>query len=84
VAAFEEKCVRGLTADTERCRASIEGSLAMATSLSPRIGYDAAAALAKEAYTTGKTVRQVAKEKGILTPGELEDLLNPRKLAGKG
>ena len=51
-------------------------------SLSPRLGYDAAAALAKEAYESGKTVRQVAKEKGVLTPGELEDLLNPRKLAG--
>jgi fumarate hydratase class II len=84
VSAFEEKCVRGLKADVERCRESIEGSLAMVTSLSPRIGYDKAAALAKEAYESGKTVRQLAKDKGLLTPAELEDLLDPRKLAGKG
>ncbi len=81
VSAFEEKCIAGLTADEERCQASIEGSLGMATSLVPRIGYDAAAALANQAYATGKTVRQVAMEKSLLTPGELDDLLNPRKLA---
>ncbi len=81
-AAFEEKCVRGIEADEERCKASIEKSLAMATSLAPRIGYDNAAALAKEAYITGKTIRQVAQERGLFRPEELNDLLDPWKLTG--
>jgi fumarate hydratase class II len=81
VAAFEEKCVRGIEADEERCKASIEKSLAMATSLAPRIGYDNAAALAKEAWITGKTIRQVAQEKGLFRGEELNDLLDPLKLA---
>jgi fumarate hydratase class II len=84
VTAFEEKCVRGLEADVERCRASIDGSLAMATALAPRLGYDNAAALAKEAYVTGKTVRQVAQEKGVLKAGELNALLDPAKLVRNG
>ncbi|MDB5103232.1 MAG: class fumarate hydratase [Fibrobacteres bacterium] len=82
VTAFEEKCVRGLEADAERSRSSIERSLAMATSLVPRIGYDAAAKLAKEAFDTGKTIRQVAQEKGVLKAEELNVLLDPAKLIG--
>ena len=81
-AAFEEKCVRGIEADEERCKASIERSLAMATSLAPRIGYDNAAALAKEAYVTGRTIREVALERGLFRQEELDDLLDPVKLAG--
>ncbi|MEO7424416.1 MAG: class II fumarate hydratase [Fibrobacteria bacterium] len=83
VAAFEEKCIRGIEADSERCRSQIDRSLAMATSLVPKIGYDNAAALAKEAYVTGKTVRQVAQERGILKAEELQSLLDPAKLIGK-
>jgi fumarate hydratase class II len=80
VTAFEEKCIQGLEADAERCRASIDRSLAMVTSLVPRLGYDNAAALAKEAHLTGKTVREVAREKGLLKPEELDALLDPAKL----
>ncbi|MDQ2999946.1 MAG: class II fumarate hydratase [Fibrobacterota bacterium] len=82
VAAFEEKCVAGLEADVERCKATLDRSLAMVTSLVPRIGYDNAASLAKEAHVTGKTIRQVAQEKGILRPEELNALLDPSKLIG--
>ncbi len=59
---FTEKLVEGLRPDEERCRGLIEGSLAMCTSLVPVIGYDRAAALAKEALKQGKTVRQLALE----------------------
>ena len=78
--AFEEKCVRGLEADAERCRQSIDRSLAMATALVPKLGYDNAAALAKEAFVTGKTIRQVAQEKGVLRPEELNSLLDPARM----
>jgi fumarate hydratase class II len=76
--------VRGLEADVERCRQSIETSLAMATALAPKLGYDNAAALAKEAYVTGKSVRQVAQEKGVMPVAELNALLDPAKMIGKG
>ncbi|HLP43169.1 MAG TPA: aspartate ammonia-lyase, partial [Fibrobacteria bacterium] len=82
VTVFEEKCVRGIEADEERCHASIEKSLAMATSLAPRLGYDNAAALSKEAYLTGKSIRDLVLEKGLFLPEELNDLLDPLKLSG--
>ncbi len=59
---FTENLLRGLAADEERCKALIEGSLAMCTSLVPVIGYDKSAALAKDAFKQGKTVRQLAYE----------------------
>jgi fumarate hydratase class II len=74
---FTEKLVRGLQADRKRCEEMIEKSLAMCTSLSPHIGYDNAARIAKEAYASGKTVREVAREQKILPEEELERLLDP-------
>jgi fumarate hydratase class II len=59
---FTENLLNGLEADTKRCAALIEGSLAMCTSLVPVIGYDKSAALAKDAFKQGKTVRQLAYE----------------------
>jgi len=77
---FAEKCVNDLSANEERCRAVIEESLAMCTSLAPEIGYEEAAAIAKEAYATGKTVREVAAEKKVLPKKKLEALLDPMKM----
>ena len=73
-----ERCVGGVTANRERCEQLVELSLAMVTSLAPRIGYDAAAAIAKESVATGKTVRQLCVEKQILPPDELATLLDAR------
>ncbi len=75
---FREKCVEGIQANRERCREMVEQSLAMCTALAPLIGYDDAAAIAKEAYQTGKTVREVAREKQVLSEEELERALDPR------
>ena len=77
---FAEKCVSGITADEERCKAFVEQSLAMCTTLAPVIGYEEAAAIAKEAYATGKTVREVATAKQILPDEQLEALLDPFKM----
>lgn len=74
------RCIEGIEADEERCRTLIEQSLAMCTSLAPEIGYDAAAALAKEAYQTGKTVREVGLAKEILPRKRLDQLLDPAKM----
>ena len=79
---FVEKCLDGLQADRARAEALVEGSLAMVTALVPAIGYDAAAALAKEAAATGRTVRALCLEKGVLPPEELARLLDPARQAG--
>lgn len=67
---FTEKCLGGLKPDEARCASLIEGSLAMCTSLVPLIGYDAAAALAKQAFSEGKTVRELAEGTLIGKPGK--------------
>ena len=77
---FTDRLLDGLEVDKERCGELIEGSLAMCTSLVPVIGYDASAALAKEAYAQGKTVRQVALEKGTLSAEQLSELLDPSSM----
>ena len=76
---LDEKCVAGLTANRERAAEMVERSLAMVTSLAPKIGYDAAAEIAKEAYASGRTVREVALEKGVLSEEELEEALDARR-----
>ena len=77
---FAEKCINGITANEARCRAFIENSLAMCTALAPVIGYEKAAAIAKGAYTTGKTVREVATEEKVLSEAQLKELLDPLKM----
>ena len=81
---FEKKCIRGLKADKERNNEMIEKSLAMCTSLVPYIGYDAAAAIAKEAYKSGKTVREVALEKEVLSEKDLAKALDPLSMTKPG
>ena len=73
-----KNCVDGLVANRERARELVEQSLAMVTSLAPKIGYDKAAEIAKEAFETGRTVRELATEKGVLPPEELERALDAR------
>ena len=72
-----EKCVRGLSVDRQRCEAYVDQSLALVTGLVPLIGYDRAADLAKQAYESGKTIRQTALEAEIATEQELDRLLKP-------
>jgi fumarate hydratase class II len=73
-----ERCVDGLVANVERNREMVEKSLAMVTALAPRIGYDKAAEIAKESFETGRTVRELALEKRVLPPDELERVLDAR------
>jgi fumarate hydratase class II len=79
---FEKRCVAGLQVDRERASAFIEQSLAMGTALVPEIGYDRAAALVKEAYETGRTIREVAREKSGIPADRLARLLDPLRQTG--
>ena len=83
---FAEKCIDGIEADEQRCDELIERSLALVTSLVPLIGYDKAAAIAKEAMESGRTIRELCAERmsefGI-TPEQLEHALDPATMAGE-
>ncbi|NKB90009.1 MAG: aspartate ammonia-lyase [Acidobacteria bacterium] len=74
---FATRCIEGIEVDAERAKGLVEGSLAMVTSLAPVIGYDRAADIAKEAFKTGKTVREVCEEQSVLPADELAAVLDP-------
>ncbi len=84
VGQFNERCLQGLVADRERCEGLIEESLAMCTALAPVIGYDRAAAIAKQAHETNRTVREVALAEKVLPEEELNKLLDPRPMTEAG
>ncbi len=77
---FADRCVVGIEANKERCESLVEQSLAMCTSLAPKIGYDQAADIAKESFKTGKTVRQIAQEKKLMPDAELIKTLDARRM----
>jgi fumarate hydratase class II len=79
---FADRCISGLTA-TDRGPALVEQGLMLATALAPEIGYDAAAALAKEALKSGRTIRELATERGIAAD-RLDDLLDPTAMTEPG
>jgi fumarate hydratase class II len=78
--AFVDFCVLEMEANPEACEASVEQSLAMVTSLNPHIGYERAAAIAKEAFATGKTIRQLCIEQGLLPESVLREALDPMSM----
>ncbi|MBQ9371898.1 MAG: class II fumarate hydratase [Thermoguttaceae bacterium] len=78
---FTEKAVKTMKANVENCNGAIERSMAMATGLNPYIGYEKAAAIAKEAFKTGKTVRQLCVEQKILSQEDLDKALDPKQMA---
>jgi fumarate hydratase, class II len=79
---LEQRAVRGLQADAARASGFVEQSLAMCTVLAPEIGYERAAAIAKEAYRSGRTVREVAREISGIPEERLNQLLDPRSQTG--
>jgi fumarate hydratase, class II len=79
---FSERCIQGLEADRERIAEYVEQSLALVTALVPEIGYDRAASLAKEAYASRRTIREVAKESSGIPDERLTGLLDPVRQAG--
>ncbi len=80
VRAFTERCVKKIEADREKCMSYVEWSTAMATALSPRIGYERAAEIAKKAFAEGRTVRDVAAEEGGIDVEELGRLLRADRM----
>jgi len=79
-----DRCVAGIVANRERCAELVERSLAMVTALVPKIGYDAAAEIAKEAMRTGRTVRELCRERQVLPEAELAEALDPWSMTEGG
>ena len=77
---FREFCVEGLRADRARIAELVGRSLMLVTALSPSIGYDAAADIAKRAHQEGRTLKEVAVELGHLTPDEYDRLVRPEDM----
>lgn len=74
------RCVRGITADVDRMRATVERSVGLVTALNPHIGYEAATALAARALTSDSTIPELAVEAGLLTADEIGRILAPDSL----
>ncbi len=80
VRAFVEFCMHGLTANADVCEAAVEQSLSMSTSLNPLIGYEKAAELTKQAFASGKTIRELAREQQLVSDEELQRALDPMSM----
>ena len=80
IRALQDRCVNGITANTERCRQMVEHSIGIVTALLPYIGYEKAAAIAKEALATGKSVIQLAIDQNLLATGEIEKIISPENM----
>jgi fumarate hydratase class II len=83
-ALLADRCVDGIEARRERAEELVEQSLAMVTSLAPKIGYDKAAEIAKESWRTGRPVRELARERKVLPEDELEKALDARAMTEGG
>ncbi len=78
--AFTDFCITEMQANVEVCESFVEQSLSMITSLNPYIGYEKASRLAKEAFATGKTIRELCTEQDILPPETLKEALDPMRM----
>jgi aspartate ammonia-lyase len=77
---LEVNCIRGITANRERLRASVENSIGIVTALNPYIGYAAATEVALEAHATGRGVYELVLEKGLMPKAQLDAVLRPENL----
>ena len=81
---FAQRCVEGIEADEERAYRLAEQNLIVVTALNPRIGYDKGAEVAKEAFASGRTIREVVLEKGFLDEEELDRGLDIKRMTEGG
>jgi aspartate ammonia-lyase len=82
--ALRTRTVDGIVADVDRCRELLDRSTAVATALSPYLGYAMTAELAKAAVKTGKSIRELVLERGLLDAGRLDEILSPAAMTRPG
>ena len=78
------RCVDGIEADAARCRELMDRSTAVATALSPYLGYATTAEVAKESVRTGKPIRQIVLERALMDPVQLDRVLSPEVMTRPG
>jgi aspartate ammonia-lyase len=81
---FIDHMIRGITANVERCRELVEMSVGIVTAINPHVGYETATQIAKEAIDTGRSVREICLERGILTEEELDLILDTKEMTNPG
>jgi aspartate ammonia-lyase len=81
---FTESCISGITVNEERCRRYLEDSLGLVTVLAPYIGYNASAAIAKESVYSGRSIREIVLEQGLMTTEKLDRIMQPEHLTEPG
>ena len=80
VQTFTDNCVVGITANEERCRELVDGSVGVITAICPKVGYKESADIAKTAIKTGESVREVLKSKNLFSEEEIEEILDPQTM----
>jgi aspartate ammonia-lyase len=83
-ATFTERCVRGITANQERCEDYAFKSAGLVTALAPYIGYEEAASVAKEQIRTGRDVRDIVRERNLVPEADLDEILRPQAMTEPG
>jgi aspartate ammonia-lyase len=81
---LQQKCVAGIRADVDRCRELLDRSTAVATALSPYIGYTATADIAKTSVATGRPIRELVRERGLIPDDQLDAILSPEAMTTPG
>jgi aspartate ammonia-lyase len=81
IAVLGQRCLQGIEANSDRCLAYAEGSLALVTALNPHIGYLKAAAVAKESLQTGQPIRQIVLDQGLMDPEQLAKVLDLQQMS---
>ena len=81
---FAEKCVKGIKANEKKCREYLERNPIIVTALTPHLGYEKAAEVAKRVYNSGKTIREIVLEMKLLDKKQLEKILDYTKLTQPG
>src|SRR5678815_3646283 len=79
-----DRCVAGIQADETRCREPLDRSTAVATALSPYIGYAATADIAKTAVKTGRPIAEIVRERNLLPADQLDAILSPEAMTSPG
>lgn len=84
LAVFHQFALEGMEANRERCQAYVDKSFGIVTALNPHLGYDMAAQLVKEAMVSGQTIKEIILERGMLSPAEMEEILDPLQMTTPG
>ncbi len=77
---FTDKCVAGITANSNRCNFYVQATVSLATALNPYIGYAKAAEVAKESVATGRSIIEIVREKKLLTEDQIREILDPARM----